>query len=124
MREYTGWADAELAVDTAEVVLNGVHAQEQDLGDLPVSVTCGGQFGHPLLGGGQVQGCGGPEANTGQLRHGPLRPQWSAEPVEDLPGFLERFAGGPFLLGPPPQLPLDEQGPAELERHGEALVVG
>jgi hypothetical protein len=38
--------------------------------------------------------------------------------------FLERFAGGPLLLGPPAQLPLGEQGPAELEGHREALVVG
>ena len=51
-----------------------MHAQEQGLGDLPVGVPCGGEFGYSLLGRGQVQGRGGPEADARQLGRGPLRP--------------------------------------------------
>jgi MFS family permease len=44
-------ADAELAVDVAEVPLDGLGADAQLRGDLPVAAPGGGQVGHSPLGG-------------------------------------------------------------------------
>jgi len=43
--------DAELAVDVAEVPLDGLGADAQLGGDLPVAPPAGGQVGHAALGG-------------------------------------------------------------------------
>src|SRR5262249_58520838 len=121
--EFGAGADPELAVDAAQVVLDGVHADKQRLRDFPVGVTGGRQLSDPFPGRGEVLRRGGPQADARQLRPGPLRPQRGAEPLEDLHGFLEGLAGGPLLFEAPKDLAFREQGPPELERDGESRMV-
>jgi hypothetical protein len=114
----------ELVEDPGLVRLDGLHGDEQRLGDLAVLLSFPHQLGDPLLGGGELAGRGRHgTADAGEVVSRPPRPQRRAEVLEDAKRLFQGGAGGSLLLGPPLHFALDQQGPGQLEGLGHPPVL-
>src|SRR6516162_5385585 len=96
--ELSPAADAKLAEDLAQVVLDGAGADEQPGGDLPVGQVLGDQPGDLfLLRGEHLRGFGaawaGPLARGAQLGSGPARERLHAYRIEHGEGGAKLAAG-------------------------------
>src|SRR6476469_5808732 len=108
-------SDPELAVDPAQVRLDGAHAQEQRVCDLAVRQSAADQVGDPLFGRCQVDRAGRPSSDPGGLGGRLVGPQGRTEALEDLQRPIERVPRQSPLLHAAERLALREERSTQLE---------
>ena len=121
--EFGARTNPELVEDSRQVRLDGLHGDEQDVGDLAVLLPFPHQLGDPLLGGCELVGRQHGTADTGEVVSRPLPPQRRTEGLKETKRLLQGGAGGSLLLGSAFHLALYQQGPGQLEglRHPPVL---